>query len=296
MTSFDATREYGPLLFRAENPTEGMRRRTVRWLALVVLAAALVVTAFSSAFMLRESGGPPSWWVYVLLWPGGFLTLWAIFEFLGLLTAWWHVGWSVDVHERGVVESRFGTVRQAMPFSGGVIDQNRTLFTSPRPDVGTGRLTASWRGELKEVPSKIRATAQAVLVREALARLRSGQSVAFPGRREPNPGIMLTPDQLKLPDGREFEYSRMRIQYYIALGDGEGNRLTDDPAKADGFHILTDNEDPGFRTRGGYAVPGLERRSPNRAVVREVLSILIDPDGHRTMYRAQHAPKEQAQP
>ncbi|MFF2654301.1 hypothetical protein [Streptomyces sp. NPDC058045] len=289
--------DYGVLRFHAENSFDGVRRRTVRWVLLVVLALVLAAVVVLWGVRVAEpGGGAPPWWVLAPGLAAWLLLLWGVFEFLGLLTAWRHVGWSVDVYEHGVVESRFGTVRQAMPFSGGVTDQGRALFTSPRPDIGTGRLTAPWKGELKQAPSELRAAAQPILVREAVSQLRAGQSVVFPGRRAGKPGIMLTPDSLRLPDGREFALSRMRVQYSISSGDGSADRITDDPARADGFHILTGDGDQGFRTRGGYGVPGLERRSPNLAVVREVLSILVDPDGHRTMHRAQRARQEQEQP
>ncbi|GAA4667580.1 hypothetical protein [Gordonia humi] len=284
---------YGDLLFHDENPVGRVRKRMVRWVLLVVLALVMATGVVLWVVRVAEpGGGAPPWWVLVPGIAAWLLLLWGIFEFLGLLSAWRRVGWSVDVYERGVVESRFGTVRQAMPFSGGVIGQGRELFTSPRPDVGPGRLTAPWKGELKQAPFEIRAAAQAVLVREALTQLRSGQNVAFPGRRAGKPGITLTPDRLRLPDGQELALPRMRVQYSISSGDGSADRITDDPARADGFHILTD-DDQGFHTEGGQVVAGLERRSPNLAVVREVLSILIDPDGHRRMYRAQRARQEQ---
>lgn len=88
----------------------------------------------------------------------------------------------------------------------------------------------------------------------------------------------------------------MRIQYYISSGDGGGHRVTSAPARADGFHILTDDEDQGFRTEGDCGVAGPQRRSPNLAVVSETLHVLIDRDGHRPMYRAQHVGQEQEQP
>lgn len=292
--NLDPSIDYGDLLFHAANPVDRVRRRAVRWVLLVVLALVLAAVVVLWAVRVAEpGGGQPPWWVRVPGVAAWLLLLWGVFELFGLLTAWWHAGWSVEVYERGVVESRFGTVRQAMPFSGGVIDQGGALFTSPRPDIGAGRLTAPWKGELRQAPTEIRAAAQPVLVCETLARLRAGHTVAFPAASNGKPGITLTPDRLKFSDGREFALSRMRIQYSISSGDGSADRITDDPARADEFHILTDDEGEGFRTEGGHAVPGLERRSPNLAVVREVLSILINPDGHRTMHRAQRARQEQ---
>lgn len=78
--------------------------------------------------------------------------------------------------------------------------------------------------------SEFRAAAQPVLVRETLAQLQAGHTVAFPGSRDSKSGITLTRDRLSL------------------------------------------------------------------AVVRETLHILIDPDGHRTMYRAQRSDAGQEQP
>lgn len=288
--------DYGELVFHAANSVHGVRKRTVRWVSLV--SGALVLSAVVVLYVLgtfgRSSGAPP-WWIYVPLLSSWLLLLWGFSEFLGLLTAWRHVGWAVDVYQHGVVESRFGTVRQAMPYTGGVLTPRRALFTSPRPDVGSGRLTAPWRGELRQAPSEIRAAARRVLVRETLARLRAGHSVGFPGERDGKPGITLTPSLLRLPDGREYAYSSMRIRYHFADGSG-GYGITGDPARADGAQVLTDDENESFRTEGGNGVPGLRRRSPNLAVVREALHVLIDPDGHRTMYRAQLSAQEQEQP
>lgn len=290
MTSFDAAHEYGALVYRAENPVGQVRRRTVRWLTLVVVAALLITAAISSVVALAEPGGPPPpWWVYALGLPGWLLALWSVPELFLLLTAWRHAGWTVEVYKRGVVESRYDEVRRAMPYSGGVIDPGRGLFFSPHPNVGDGWLSAPWKDELRDAPSEIRAAAQPVLVREALQQLRAGKDVAFPGRREGKPGITLSPDRLRLPDGREYEHASSRVQYWNVTGGGDAvtRALSDDPSSANTMVFLTDDEANGFRTSGGFGIPGLERTSPNIAVVREALHILIDPDGHREMYRAQ---------
>ncbi|RDB49103.1 hypothetical protein [Tsukamurella tyrosinosolvens] len=294
--TFDATREYGPLLFRAENPTGGVR--TVRLAVLVVVAAALITAAMSSVLALAEPGGPPPpWWVCALGLPGWLLALWSVFELLGLMSSWRHVGWTVDVYERGVVESRFGEVRQAMPYAGGVIDPRRGLFFSPHPHVGDGLLTAPWKGELRDAPSEIRVAAQPVLVREILSELRAGKDVTFPGRRAGKPGIRLFPDRLTLPNGCEYEHASSRVQYWSVTGGGDAvtRALTDDLGRANTIVFLTDDEANGFRANGGFGIPGLERTSPNLAVVRETLHILLDPDGHWAMYRAQLDAQQQEQ-
>lgn len=278
---------YGDLVFHAENPVHTVRKRTVRWALLVVVA--VVVTAVVMTWLLRTMapGGVPPWWIYPPLLAAWFVLLWSVPELLGLILAWRQVGWSVDVYEQGVVESRFGAVRQAMPFAGGVIDPSRALFASPHPDEGPGLLTAPWKGELIQVPSEIRAAAQPILVRETLARLSRGDRVDFPGTHDPKPGITLTSDRMRVPNGHEFEIARMRIQYSKSNSDNAGYVVVDDPCRADGFHILTDEIEKGFHTQGGHGVPGLQRPSPNLAVVRETLHVLVDPDGHRVMYRAQ---------
>lgn len=127
---------YGELILHAENPVSQARRRTVRWAFLLALAATLIIVAVTSLLHAIDPGdscGPPPWWFYVLFLPGGALMLWGLIELLRLLSAWAHVGWSVDVYEEGVVESRFGRVRSAMPFSGGVLDRGGFLLTSPHP-------------------------------------------------------------------------------------------------------------------------------------------------------------------
>ncbi|WP_353115167.1 hypothetical protein [Microbacterium sp.] len=286
---------YGPLLFHAENPVRSVRRRTVRWVVLVVAAAALVTAAVTSLFALAEPGGPPPpWWVYVLGLPGWLLVLWSVVELFRLLTAWRRVGWTVEVHEHGVVESRFGEVRQAMPYSGGVIDPGHGVFFSPHPQTGDGLLTAPWKGELRNAPSEIRAAAQPVLVQEALQQLRAGKDVTFPGSREGKPGVTLSADRLTLPDGREYEHASSQVQYWNVTGDGDAmtRALADDPSLANTIVFLTDDEANGFRTTGGYGIPGWERTSPNLTVMRETLHFLLDPDGHQEMYRAQRARQE----
>ncbi|SDS92124.1 hypothetical protein SAMN04515669_2285 [Jiangella sp. DSM 45060] len=267
--------DYGELVLHAENPVRRVRNRTVRWALLVALALVLAGVVVLYVFRVAEpGGGAPPWWVYALTFPAMALLGWGFWEFLGLLSAWRHAGWSVDVYEQGVVESRFGTERQAMPFSGGVLDLHRVLFTSPHPDAGSGRLTAPWRGELAQAAAEIHTAAKPVLVRETLVQLRAGHPVSFPGKRSGRPGITLTPDLLRLPDGQEYEYSSMRMRYSISDGTG-GNTPTNDPARANTL---------GFGDDGGNSIPGLYRTSPNLAVVCEVLHILIDPDGHTTYY------------
>lgn len=178
----------------AENSAHRVRTRTLRWTLLVVLALVLPAGVVLWVFQVAEPGGTPPWWVYTPLLGSWLLPLWGVPEFLRLVTTWRHAGWSVDVYERGVVESRFGTVRQTTPFHGGVIHQDRALFTSPHQGAGAGRLAAPWKGELKQVPLAIRAAGQPILVREALAQLRDGHTAALPGTRDGKPGITLTPD------------------------------------------------------------------------------------------------------
>ncbi|MFD4459574.1 hypothetical protein [Nocardia sp. NPDC058480] len=271
----DYSAMYGQLILHAENSVSAVRKRTVRWALLVALSLVMAGVVVLYVFRVAEPGsGPPPWWIYVPLFSAGGLLFWGFWEFLDLLSACRHAGWSVDVYEQGVIESRFGTARQAMPFSGGVLDLHRTLFTSPHPQHGSGRLTAPWRGELAQAASKIDIAAKPVLVRETLAQLRTGHLVSFPGKRNGKPGITLTPNMLRLPDGREYVYTSMRMHYSISDGTG-GYTATDDPARA---NVL------GFSDDRGDGVRGLQRTSPNLAVVREVLHILIDPDGHTTYY------------
>ncbi len=115
----DFSTRYGDLVLHAENSVHTVRKRTVRWALLVVAA---VVTAVVMTWLLRTMapGGVPPWWIYPPLLAAWFVLLWSVPELLGLILAWRQVGWSVDVYEQGVVESRFGAVRQAMPFAGGV--------------------------------------------------------------------------------------------------------------------------------------------------------------------------------
>ncbi|MFD0557071.1 hypothetical protein FB566_2326 [Stackebrandtia endophytica] len=251
--------DYGTLILRAENDVRREVKRSARWASVVLVALALIGATVIRFIVEAPIRDDPRWWVVPVFLVAMLSLIWGIVQFGPLLGRWWLVGWSVDVFEEGLVESRFGAVRSAMPFRGGTLDKHGFVFTSPSPLHGPGRFTlAHHRDEQRsDVHNAVRMMAERVLVRDALTSLEEGGEVVLPDIDH-----VLTGRGIRLLDGREWEYSSLEVRLWHIY---EGSRQrTETPEYAVEVEVLSGQEE--------VVTVGL--RGPNAAVFREVLLVM----------------------
>jgi|GEM_PF-5746066 len=264
--------DFGTLILHAENDVRREVKHSARWAAVVLVALALIGVAVVRFVVSGNTHDGPSWWIAAVFLPSVLCLVWGFIQFWSLLGRWWRVGWSVDVFEEGLVESRFGAVRSAMPFRGGTLDRRGFVFTSPSPLYGFGRFTlVHHEGEqASDVYNAVRMTAARVLVRDSLMSLEAGSEIVFPSTRH-----VLTGRGLRLPDGRECVYTSLEVRLWQNV-DGSRER-TKIPDHSDKVEVLCGQES--VLTVGQY--------DPNAIVFREVLLVMTNPkyrEGMSSLY------------